>query len=206
MTHRYASYGILTVLIVSACSAYHSGTDDLGQTLSQGTATLTGDPLFAARDAIGGTNPGPFVDGPWASLCTRYTQVYISDLANSCAEHVVLAPHAIMLTLVRDAALADASVQAPATFDVTLPRSSGRNMAFVSYGSVNPNGGGSVIFAKSGTVTVSEVSAQGISGTFYVTTQDNHIAGSFSAAICSPWMRSDNIPGPITCLQSDGGV
>ena len=72
-------------------------------------------------------------------------------------------------------------------------------MAFLSYNVTEPSGAGSLIFAESGTVVITQVTPHGIDGSFDAVTQENHLAGTFSASACEPWERSDDVPGPSNC-------
>jgi hypothetical protein len=62
----------------------------------------------------------------------------------------------------------------------------------VAFGNRDSVKGGALWFAQSGTVTISGVAEDRVTGTLDVTFKDGHLTGWFAAAGCDDWARGTN--------------
>ncbi len=162
---------------------------------------------FRPRSVIFGTASGYiFVR---TIVDTDHTAVFASDSIEECGSTDVQG-RALHIELFENPSVPNSQVTGPGDFQAWLPSLSG--------GEALPTGnravivlvahtlkGGMVQVAQSGSVTVTDVTAERLSGAFDVHFEDGQLAGSFEAPKCDSWTRSGSVPTPHHGPSLDGG-
>lgn len=184
-------------VLLAGCSGCAASSTQSTTGTAEVDGTVDGEPMTAASAMFGISPSYVFV---FTHVISTHQEVAITDVSQSCADGRVTGSTALYIDLFHDPSQPDSTVTSAGAFDVWLPPiNTGTplptgDMAVVTFDRPLTDGGGAGYLAQAGTVTVTDVSAGQIRGTFAVTFANGALSGSFTAPACDPWLFGASIP------------